>query len=158
MCLKNMDITNIASAVQVKNTQHQEGVGIKTCTGKQWCQSTKSLESGLLEEESNVAAANIVTDVPNITVIILVAIIVIDGYIKDAQRSQMKINILSVICVNLRKVELIDVIIKQACIFQHCHNRLKDEAVCDTVTMSQTDNSRYVSKYKVIADVVCMVF
>ena len=63
------------------------------------------------------AAANIVADVPNITVIILVAIIVIDGYIKDAQRSQMKINILSVICVNLRKVELIDVIIKQACIF-----------------------------------------
>ena len=36
--------------------------------------------------------------------IILVAIIVIDGSIKDARRSQTKINILSVIYVNLRKV------------------------------------------------------
>ena len=39
------------------------GRGIKTWGGKQWHQSTKSLESGLSEEESNVAAANIVTEV-----------------------------------------------------------------------------------------------
>ena len=36
--------------------------------------------------------------------IILVAIIAIDGSIKDARHSQTKINILSVIYVNLRKV------------------------------------------------------
>ena len=36
--------------------------------------------------------------------IILVAIIAIDGSIKDAQRSKTKINILSVIYVNLRRV------------------------------------------------------
>ena len=43
------------------------GRGIKTRGGKQWRQSTKSLESGLPEEESNVVAANIVTDVTNVT-------------------------------------------------------------------------------------------
>ena len=37
-------------------------------------------------------------------VIILVAIIAINGSIKDAQRSKTKINILSVIYVNLRRV------------------------------------------------------
>ena len=36
--------------------------------------------------------------------IILVAIIAIDGSIKDARHSQTKINILSIIYVNLRKV------------------------------------------------------
>ena len=41
---------------------------MKTQGGKQWCQSAKSLESGLFEEEeSKVAAANIVTDVINVT-------------------------------------------------------------------------------------------
>ena len=36
--------------------------------------------------------------------IILVALIAIDGSMKDARRSQTKISILSVIYVNLRKV------------------------------------------------------
>ena len=130
--------------------------GIKTRGGKQWHQSVKSLESGLSEEESEVAAANIITDVSNVTAplcpvctvslhrvsknygitqkvkkkhlaqhqilqmkignaknvekmmvmlaIILVALIAIDGSMKDARRSQTKISILSVIYVNLRKV------------------------------------------------------
>ena len=45
--------------------------------------------------------------------IILVALIAIDGSMKDARRSQTKISILSVIYVNLRKVVWIDIIIKQ---------------------------------------------
>ena len=41
--------------------------GTKTRGGKQWHQSVKSLESGLSEEESEVASGNIITDVSNVT-------------------------------------------------------------------------------------------
>ena len=58
--------------------------------------------------------ANKVEKVMEMLAIILVAIIAIDGSIKDARRSQTKINILSVIYVNLRKVVRIDIIIKLA--------------------------------------------